>query len=299
MFDSELKTFLTVADSAGFTRAAELLNMSQSAVSAHIKRLEEKVGSALFQRTTRSVALTSKGKTLLGYARVIVSLQEEAKCRLCDQDKLRGHVRIGASEDFASANLPHILRMFGAHSPGITIEVMVDHTTKLLQQLDDDQLDLVLGKQCDAAQVDRGELLWMEPLIWAFAEHLHLPLEPVIPLAFFPEPCVFRSTALRVLAESDCRWRVALVSQSLSGVRAAAMAGFAATPISKSTLCSGLRAVPSKEGLPELPEVRVLMFTGRINGHRAKVVEKVAFVLKNWAISLQSGRPSTIGTEAA
>jgi len=133
MFDGQLlRTFVAVSECGGFTRAAEQLNMSQSAVSVHIRRLEEQVGVPLLQRTTRKVALTAEGETLVGYARTITSLQEEARSRLSPRSRLNGKLRIGTSEDFAAAALPIVLRGFNLRNPGVALEVQVGITTDLV-----------------------------------------------------------------------------------------------------------------------------------------------------------------------
>src|SRR6201987_1473383 len=111
MFDGQLlRTFVAVSECGGFTRAAEQLNMSQSAVSVHIRRLEEQVGVPLLQRTTRRVALTAEGETLVRDACPITSLQEEAPSRLRPRSRLNGKLRIGTPEDFAAAALQIVLR---------------------------------------------------------------------------------------------------------------------------------------------------------------------------------------------
>lgn len=96
-----LHTFVAVADIRSFTGAGRRLNLSQSAVSAQVVRLEEQVGQPLLVRNTRSVTLTEQGRTLLGYARAMLNLSEEARARLGTGDSIDARLRIGASEDFA------------------------------------------------------------------------------------------------------------------------------------------------------------------------------------------------------
>jgi DNA-binding transcriptional LysR family regulator len=265
--------------------------MSQSAVSVHIRRLEDQVGTQLLERTTRRVTLTPSGATLLGYARTITSLQEEARARLRPLSKTSGQIRIGVSEDFAGATLPQVLRRFGATHPEVVIEVAVGITTDLLGTLDAGQLDIVLGKQCDGMPADRGEVLWSEPLVWAFANHLRFDPQSIIPLAFFPEPCAYRDAALKALSRSACKWRVALVSPSIAGVRAAALAGFAATPLTESMLDARLRAIGAEEGLPALPPARFMMFVRDRERRRDNPARRLAHVIKEYAISSQFNRP--------
>jgi DNA-binding transcriptional LysR family regulator len=288
MFDGDLlKTFSTVADCGGFTRAAELLNMSQSAVSVHIRRLEAQIGVPLLKRTTRSVALTRDGETLLGYARTILSLQDEARARLKPRSTAKGRVRIGTSEDFAEGALPNVLRTFGIRHPNVMVEVEVGITADLLTALDEAEFDLVLGKQCAQIPDDRGEVLWQERLVWAFAAQLRLPQDSSLPLAFFPEPCAYRDAAMKALVGWERRWRVALVSPSIAGVRAAALAGFAATPLNVGMLGEQLREVMPEEGLPELPDVRFMMFVRGREAKEGNLARQFTDIIRECAASMR------------
>lgn len=266
MFDTELlRSFVAVAESGGFTRAAERLHLTQSAVSAQIRRLEEQAGCPLLTRSTRSVALTEKGEMLLSYARTILHLNEDAHARLAGS-KLAGTIRIGTSEDFASTRLPHILRRFRASHPGVLLEVEVGIPPVLLQALDEERLDLVLGSRCRGEA--RGWRLWQEPLVWAFSKHDNLPCDGELPLAFFPAPCPYREASIEALVLNNQPWRIVYVSPSVSGVKAAALAGLAATPLPRSAVGNGLRELGREDGLPELPDVEFLVCTRDENSQK-------------------------------
>ncbi|TIS79723.1 MAG: LysR family transcriptional regulator [Mesorhizobium sp.] len=257
MFESNLlRSFVAVAESGGFTRAAERLHLTQSAVSAQIRRLEDQAGCALLTRSTRSVMLTPEGETLLGYAQTILHLNDDARARITGS-KFTGKIRIGASEDFASTWLPHVLRRFTASNPDVLLEVEVNIPTTLFQALDHERLDLVLGSRCRSEA--RGWRLWQEPLVWAFAEQDEIVSHRPLPLAFFPEPCPYREAAIAALASNQRLWRIAYVSPSVSSVRAAALAGLAVTPLPRSALGSGLRELGPADGLPELPDAEFLV----------------------------------------
>ncbi|HEX9447499.1 MAG TPA: LysR substrate-binding domain-containing protein [Dongiaceae bacterium] len=280
MFETELlRSFVAVAEAGGFTRAAELLHSTQSTISAQIRRLEDQAGQALFARSTRSVALTAAGETLLGYARTILHLNEDAQARLSGKG-YAGILRIGVSEDLAGGWLPQILRRYGSQHPALRIELEIGIGTRLFQMLDDKQLDLVIGGSCHSEThgwETRGWRLWQEPLVWAFAEHGELA-QP-LPLAFFPEPCPYREVALLALAATQRDWRIACISSSIAGVRAAALAGLAATPLPQSAIGPGLRLLHPADGLPILPDVDFLI---RINAQdRRKPVLALAELIRS------------------
>jgi DNA-binding transcriptional LysR family regulator len=250
MYDTELlKSFIAVAESGGFTRAAAKLNSTQSTVSAQIQRLENDVGHPLFVRSTRSVRLSPSGEILLGYARTILRLNEDARIHLSGE-KRGGRLRIGAAEDLAG-RLPRILRVFSQQYPDVRIEVEIGIGMSLFRMMETRALDLAIGGVC-IDQVGRRRL-FKEPLVWAFASKLEVP-DP-LPLAFFPEPCPYREAALRVLGSTQRDWHIACTSSSLAGVRAIATAGIAVTPLPMHAMTPELRALGRKSRLPNLPEV--------------------------------------------
>ena len=256
MFDSELlKSFVAVAESGGFTRAAARLNSTQSTVSAQIQRLESDAGHPLFARSPRSVRLTPAGETLLGYARTILRLNEDARLQLSGTRHV-GRLRVGAAEDFAG-RLPKILRSFGRQYPDVRIEVEIGIGMSLFTMLRTRALDLAIGGVC--AEQWGGRKLWQEPLVWAFASDIEVP-DP-LPLAFFPEPCPYREAALRALASTQRRWQIACTSSSLAGVRAIATAGIAVTPLPTHAVTPGLRILGGKDKLPSLPQVDYVLET--------------------------------------
>src|SRR5215468_8425236 len=117
-----LRTFAAVVEAKSFTRAAGFVNLTQSAVSLHIKRLEEQVGRRLFDRTARKLALTPDGEILLSYAHRILALEEEVKIRLGHPEP-EGLVRFGAPEYFDPGTLASLLAQFNSRYPAIELEI--------------------------------------------------------------------------------------------------------------------------------------------------------------------------------
>lgn len=268
-----LRTFLAVVDCHGFAPAAERLALTPSAVSGHIKRLEQAAGAVLLARTTRRVALTPAGDTLYAYARNIVDMEREARARLRGAPA-HGRLRIGASEDFAGTWLPLVLRTFRDRHPHTSIELKVGITASLLREQALGRLDVVFGKLC--RQVDApGELLWEEPLVWAFAADRALDAAREVPLALFPEPCVYRDAAVSALAAALRPFRVLFESASMAGCVSAALAGFAVTALARSQLRDGLRACGPQDGLPALPAARFYAFAARPDGVGAALIDAV------------------------
>lgn len=161
MFDILLlKTFVTVVDEAGFSRAADKLSLTQSAVSGHLRRLEDQIGKPLLKRTTRSQQLTPDGERLIAYARTILALNRDAWAQLT-RTPFHGRLRIGLSEDFVEARLLRALQAFAAQYPGLEIDIQVGIPGTLLNQMKHGHLELVIGSICETDEP--GQLLWQEP----------------------------------------------------------------------------------------------------------------------------------------
>ena len=252
-----LRTFIMVADCGGFRRAADRLNLTQSTVSQQIKRLELEAGRPLFRRTTREVALTDEGEMLLGDARRLMQLEEAARLRIA-APRLSGLVRLGAVEEVASSSLPPALGRFVRLHPDVRLEVLVGVSAELIEQLDMGALDVVLAKR--PWGTSRGRLAWREPLVWAAAETFELDPGATIPLALFREHSVSREAALDALRDGERPWRIVYTSHSLTGVRAAALAGFAVTPLPASAVGAGLRILGEREALPRLPDLEFAIY---------------------------------------
>ncbi len=258
MFDTLLlRTFVAVVDEAGFGRAAARLHLTQSAVSGHLRRLEEQVGKPLLKRTTRSLELSADGARLIGYARAILALNRDAAAQLAGAS-YQGRARIGIAEDFVETGLLRALHAFAGEYPGLQVEVQVGIPGDLLRHMKEGALDIVVGSQCGGPE--RGRLLWREPLVWAGAAHASVTLPSPLPLALFPEPCPYREAALASLARRGMAQRTVMVCSSIASLRAAALSGFAVAPLAASRLGDGLVALKAEQGLPPLPDAEFMLF---------------------------------------
>lgn len=250
-----LRAFLAVAEGGSFTAASRSLNLTQSAVSMQIKRLEDIVGGALFERNSRNVNLGLRGEALLSHARRMISLNDEMLARLRG-DRYAGRVRIGAIEDYAVHAIPVILANFMAAHPDIVVEVETGFTPALLGRLGD-EFDMVLAMH--PAGAGRGEVVRREPAVW-LGSRLHVCHEQaVLPLALHPTGCQFRAAALTALDHADRRWRLAYISQSLGAIEGAVAAGLAVTVGKAGLQAQGLDILTEADGLPALPSFEIAL----------------------------------------
>jgi DNA-binding transcriptional LysR family regulator len=276
-----LRSFIAVADCGGFHRAAEQLNLTQSTVSQQIKRLELEIKRPLFRRTTRTVALTDDGEMLLGDARRLLQLEEAARHRLT-APRLSGIVRLGANEEVASGSLPSALGRFASLHPDVKLEVQIGVSSEMIEQLDAGRLDVVFAKRPLGSS--RGRLVWREPLVWAASDSFNLVPGAALPLALYREHSVSRDAALTALRASELVWQIVYTSPSLTGVRAAALAGLAITPLPASAVIGGLRSLGVETGLPPLPDLEFTIFEKRRPDAAATALAAVLFSLGQTAV---------------
>lgn len=255
-----LKAFVAVADHRSFTRAATALNRTQSAVSMQIKRLEERLGTELFHRTKVNVELSLAGEGLLGYARRILLLNDEAVGHL-QQHKVEGRVRLGVMDDYGSFVVPPVLASFVAAYPRIHIEMETGLTARMPERLGED-FDLVIAMHPEGQ--GGGELLRREQAVWATAVSQSVESQDPLPVALYPQGCLFRQWATEALDTSGRPWRLAFVSHSLAAVESIAAQGLAVTVVKSGTFPPRLRALSERDGMPRLPgaDIRLHRATG-------------------------------------
>ena len=250
-----LQAFVAVADQRSFTRAAATLNRTQSAVSMQIKRLEDRLGVELFHRTKANVDLSPSGEGLLGYARRILSLSDEAIAHLREH-KVEGVVRLGVMDDYGTSIVPPLLAGFLAGYPLIHVEMETGLTSSMPARLGE-AYDLVIAMH-PAGRGD-GEFLCREQAVWATsAEHPTEEQDP-LPVALYPQGCLFRRWAMEALDAAKRRWRLAFVSHSLAAVESIAAQGLAVTVVKSSTFPSRLRRLSERDGLPPLPAADICL----------------------------------------
>ncbi|WGS52612.1 LysR substrate-binding domain-containing protein [Paraburkholderia sp. D15] len=260
-----LRTLVTAQQLGSFNRAAGRLGRSQSAVSQQLRKIEELVGEALFQKQGRGLALTAAGDVMLAYARRILELNDEAVAAVRGF-AIDGLVRIGFPADFAETWLPTVLGRFKRAHPAVRIEAVVEGNRRLLEKLDKGELDLVLSlgqeARADAEPVGTVDLVWIGPAeperSWRSDGN-----EP-LPLVLFDTPCFFRQRALEALDKAGRPWRIAFTSPSLPGLWAAVEAGLGVTLRTATGLPERLQVVGDALALPTVraPVLQVSMHDG-------------------------------------
>lgn len=255
-----LRTFLAAAHASSFSETARRLDLRQSTVSDHIRRLEEQLGRRLFLRDTHSLALTPEGDALIGYAQAILDTGERAEAFFAGTRERR-RLRFGASEDVVTGFLPQVLRSFTLDHPEIDLELTVDLSTPLVAGFDAGEFDLVFCKRRPGEE--RGEYVCRDDLGWVGRGDLAGRAldwrRSGLPLIAFRSPSITREIAIAALARAGIDWRLSCASDALSGLTAAALAGLGVTVLAKGLVPPGLADVGPALALPALGAVEFVL----------------------------------------
>ena len=267
-----LRTFVTVVNVGGFTRAAERVNRTQSTISLQIKRLEDLLGKQLLVRGPREVGLTPDGEILLGYAREMLRLNDTAVSRLTEPD-LTGVVRLGTPEDFATAHLSDVLAAFARSHPSVALAVQCDLTLRLLDRFGNGEFDLVLVKR-EPQGAAGGDKVWREPLVWVAGDGFDVEVGLPLPLVLSPHPCVYRKRAIDGLKQVGRDWRIVYTSPSLAGTQAAVRAGLGAAVLPRDMVPDDFRVLDDSFDLPHLDDTEIALY--RAQGGISLAAERLA-----------------------
>ena len=252
-----VRAFVLVAELCSFTRAADALDTTQSAVSLKLKRLEAHLGKQLLERTPRVVRLSPDGLTFLGAARDLLGAHERALGALSGGER---RLALGLSEHVADAALARQLAQLRTHDPGLVIELHMGLSAQLLAQFDERRLDAVIVRQ-EEEEVQRGDArrLFAEPLVWLAAPQWHWQPGTALPLALLAAPCAVRATAIRALDAAGIAWSEVFVGGGVAAVGAALAAGLAVSPLARRVAPRELVDVGQRLGLPVLPVSQVTL----------------------------------------
>ncbi|HEY0223888.1 MAG TPA: LysR substrate-binding domain-containing protein [Pseudolabrys sp.] len=250
----QLRAFIAIAETGSFTRAAEVVNKTQSAVSMQMKRLEERLDRPIFARDGRASKLTEDGQRLLDYARRIVKLNVETIAAFSDAE-LSGRVRLGVPDDYADRYLPEIMARFSRAYPGVELTVVCEPSVDLLERIDAGELDLAIVTNCETQRT--LENFRRERLLWVSSNRHSTHTEERLPLALGRPSCGWRRIAIERLETTGRPYRVLYSSSNSGAVTAAVLSGLAVSVLAESGLRPGMRVLTAADGFPELPSCRV------------------------------------------
>jgi DNA-binding transcriptional LysR family regulator len=253
-----LRTFCAVSEASSFTRAGEILHVTQSAVSMQMKRLEEVIGRPLFQKKGRGFSLTAVGEMLQEHAQRVLAAHNDAVAAF-SQPELVGSVRFGCAEDYATRFLPLVLSEFRNAFPRIRVDIRIAPGHELQRTFERNGLDLCLLEGVAGG----GRLVHREPVVWATSNSGAAHRMDPVPLAVYDEGCSYRRWAIEALRKKGRAYWIAFVSPSISSILAAVKAGLAVAPIGRSSLNNTLRLLGPEDGYSLLPVSEVSLHQAR------------------------------------
>jgi DNA-binding transcriptional LysR family regulator len=270
MLDTDqLRSFVAIVDTGSFTRAAERVNKTQSAVSMHIRRLEEQLGRALFLKQGRGVKLSDDGEKLVEYARRMLELEAQALADI-SRKALAGRIRFGIPDDYAETFIPEIMSRFGRRHPLVEMTVVCEDSLTLCDRVAAREVDMAVVTVC--SDVRGAEILRQEPLYWVTGAASRAHEARPLPLALSGPSCAWRAEATDSLQSAGIPWRQMLVSANHAAIGPVVSAGLAVTVLPASGLRTSMRILDQRDGLPALSMNAI----GLIEGHDRRSAEAVA-----------------------
>ena len=273
-----LRAFATVAEAGGVTRAAGLLNLTQSAVSMQVKRLEDGLGVRLLDRTGRGVQLTAAGEQLLGYARRMLALNDEAWGRLSAREEV-GSIALGVPTDIVFPAIPPVLRRFAREFPRVKVNLASSYTRDLKRGFARGELDVILTTE--DAEEPGAETVAVRPLVWIGAPGGLAWTQRPLPLAFSPD-CLFRGGVIRRLDEAGIPWDMAADSHWLRTVDATVAADLAVHVLVEGSEGGRFEVIEHGSGLPDLWSVHINLYA-RLQGAGPALLALVDLVRREYA----------------
>ena len=252
-----LRAFVAVADTAGMTSAAHLLNLTQAAVSQQIKRLEEAFETQLFERDRRGMRLTGAGERLLAKAKRMLTLNDEIWAEMTTPI-YEGAVRLGIPFDIVSGFLPPVLKAFIQAYPKIMISLDCRPSVFLLESLDAGDIHLAVTTELGCRP--HGESLVSDRLVWAGAKGGSAHRQRPLPLALGSENCAFRPPILKALMDAGIDWRPVSEISNIDAMNATVQTDLAVGALLASTVPAHLDIIGPGSGLPTLPSFSINLY---------------------------------------
>jgi DNA-binding transcriptional LysR family regulator len=255
-----LRSFVSVVDAGGFTRAGERVHRTQSTVSQQIRRLEDDIGRPLLLRKGKRVSMTEEGERLLSYARRILALADEARDAVA-RPAPDAVVRLGVPEDFAAYRLTQMLSKFIRSRPDVRLDVRCDLSVHLRRDLGRGEFDVALVKRDAGDESETGAIAtWPERLCWVMGARFPVAVDrDPLPLALFQQGCLYRRRAVHLLEAAGRSWRVAYTSPNLAGIQAAVSAGLGISILQDVAVLADHRVLGPKDGFPKLTNTEIAL----------------------------------------
>lgn len=250
-----LRSFVQIVDTGSMTKAATRLNMTQSAISMQIKRLETSLEQSLFDRSVQRMTPTPIGEQLLYFARQMLALNDEAWGRITAPD-YEGIIRLGVPSDIISPYIPRVLNLFTRDFPKVQVRLTSDLTVNLKQQFADNLQDIILTTE---KHPDSGKILSTQSLIWIGAENGTAWKKRPLPLGF-NKGCIFRQATTEALDKADIDWVNVVMTMDDPARQAMISADLCISVRMEKAVDHDSRPIKHHGQLPDLPEFSICLY---------------------------------------
>jgi DNA-binding transcriptional LysR family regulator len=259
-----VRAFALVADLKSFTRAAQAVGMTQSAVSLQLKRLEARLARRLIERTPRSVELTAEGALFLERARELLAAHDRA---LASRQAVERRLTIGISDHAAGPELPSLLARVGAVDPALNLDVRIGLSSEMLDAFERGELDAAIVRREPHRR--GGEALLEDEFAWFASPAFRTRPDEKLRLAMLAAPCGVRALAIRALDRAKRPWVEAFTGGGVTAITAAVLAGLAVAPLARRVAPAGTIDVGAVLALPALGKSTVVLHAARVSDARA------------------------------
>lgn len=283
-----LRSFVAVADCGGVTKAAGALNLTQSAVSMQLKRLEESLDLKLLDRSARTIALTAAGEQLLSYARRMLELNDEVYSRLTAQE-FEGEIILGVPHDIVYPSIPMVLQHFHRDYPRMRVSLLSSFTTQLKEQFARGECDIILTTEDDVG-VD-GETMVELPLVWIGAPNGVAWRQRPLRLAF-EHRCIFRKGVQEALDRAGIPWEVSIESNQSRTIEASVSADLAVHVMLEDTAPPYSEPIQHGGALPELATKKINLYMSDLK--RSEATERLRELIRQ---AYRSNRGSRVAAQ--
>ncbi|MEY1556283.1 LysR family transcriptional regulator [Yoonia sp. R2331] len=255
-----LRSFVAVADTGGVTRAAGFLNLTQSAVSMQLKRLEESIGVELLDRSARTIGLTASGEQLVSYARRMLDLNDEVYGKLTSEE-FEGEIKLGVPHDIVYPAIPQVLHRFNAAYPRLRVRLLSSNTQALKTQFNRGEVELILTTESEGSE--GRQTLCTRNLVWVGAPGSTVWRARPLPLAFC-QSCLFRPRVQRSLDDAGIAWEMAVEGDGDRAIEATVSADLAIHAVLDGTEPPYFDRLPVSTGLPKLDQMQINLYRAEL-----------------------------------
>ena len=269
-----LRTFLAFVDTGSFTRAAQQVCRTQSAVSMQMKKLERDIGNSLFSKQGRQLVLSNAGIQLASYAKQLIALHDEAYKQL-KTSTVQVRIRLGCPDDYASSILPKVVSLLHQHINQLDLQISCASTTELKNQLDQGLLDIIIATRSPSSE--EGYFLYSSTGVWVKSEQFIYDSNMTLPLAIFMRDCKFHQAAIEGLLKTERQFKIIGCCASLSSLESLVKSHLAIGAIAQVSKADSL-CIINDVTLPALPVIDIVLLHANHahNPINQNIVKKIA-----------------------